>query len=68
MTSNYFIRSEGSWGYPSYRMVYAISVSPSAPFKCVEKILEQDDKIAGGKGSSLSHQGNDEDKCLPKEI
>ncbi len=46
----YFMWSEGGWTGPDYSVAYAISDSPFGPFKRVDKILQQDPKIAKGAG------------------
>jgi len=46
----YFMWSEGSWGGPNYNVAYAIADSVTGPFKRIDKILEQDPKIATGAG------------------
>lgn len=58
----YFMWSEGGWTGPDYSVAYAIADSPLGPFKRVDKILEQDDKIGRGAGhhSVIKHPGKDE--------
>lgn len=46
----YFMWSEGGWTGPDYSVAYAIADSPMGPFKRVDKILQQDAKIANGAG------------------
>ena len=46
----YFMWSEGGWTGPDYAVAYAIGDSPFGPFKRVEKILQQDPKVATGAG------------------
>lgn len=46
----YFMWSEGGWTGPDYSVAYAIADSPLGPFKRVDKILEQQPKIATGAG------------------
>ena len=46
----YFMWSEGGWTGPDYSVAYAIADSPFGPFKRVNKILQQDPKIATGAG------------------
>jgi len=42
--------SEGGWTGPNYSVAYAIADSPFGPFKRVDKILQQDPKVATGAG------------------
>jgi beta-xylosidase len=58
----YFMWSEGGWGGPNYRVAYAISDSPTGPFKRIGVILQQDPKIATGAGhhSVIQIPGTDE--------
>ncbi|HEA28420.1 MAG TPA: arabinan endo-1,5-alpha-L-arabinosidase [Leeuwenhoekiella sp.] len=58
----YFMWSEGGWTGPDYSVAYAIADSPMGPFKRVDKILQQDDKIANGAGhNSIIHpEGSDD--------
>lgn len=58
----YFMWSEGGWTGPDYSVAYAIADSPLGPFKRVDKILEQDDKIGRGAGhhSVIKHPIKDE--------
>ncbi len=46
----YFMWSEGGWTGPDYSVAYAIADSPLGPFKRIDKILEQQPKIATGAG------------------
>lgn len=46
----YFMWSEGGWTGPDYSVAYAIADSPFGPFKRIDKILQQDPKIATGAG------------------
>lgn len=46
----YFMWSEGGWTGPDYSVAYAIADSPFGPFKRMDKILQQDPKIATGAG------------------
>lgn len=46
----YFMWSEGGWTGPDYSVAYAISDSPFGPFERIDKILEQDPKVATGAG------------------
>ncbi len=46
----YFMWSEGGWTGPNYSVAYAIADSPMGPFKRIDKILQQDPKIATGAG------------------
>jgi len=58
----YFMWSEGGWTGPDYSVAYAIADSPFGPFKRVNKILQQDPKIATGAGhhSVIQVPGKDE--------
>src|SRR5688572_24921483 len=58
----YFMWSEGGWTGPDYSVAYAISDSPFGPFKRVDKILQQNEKIATGAGhhSVIKHPKNEE--------
>lgn len=52
----YFMWSEGGWTGPDYSVAYAVADSPFGPFKRIDKILQQDAKIATGAGHhSLIH-------------
>jgi beta-xylosidase len=46
----YMMWSEGGWQGPNYSVAYAISDSPTGPFKRIGKILQQDQAIATGAG------------------
>jgi beta-xylosidase len=46
----YLMWSEGEWTGPDYSVAYAMSKSPSGPFKRIGKILAQDARIARGAG------------------
>lgn len=46
----YFMWSEGGWTGPDYSVAYAIADSPFGPFKRVDRILQQNEKIARGAG------------------
>jgi len=46
----YFMWSEGGWTGPDYSVAYAMSDSPTGPFKRIGKILKQDPKVATGAG------------------
>ena len=46
----YFMWSEGGWTGPNYSVAYAISDSPTGPFKRIGKILQQNPEIATGAG------------------
>nr|WP_295925437.1 glycoside hydrolase family 43 protein [uncultured Dyadobacter sp.] len=58
----YFMWSEGGWTGPDYSVAYAISDSPFGPFERVDKILQQDPKVATGAGhhSIIQVPGKDE--------
>ncbi|HET9052982.1 MAG TPA: glycoside hydrolase family 43 protein [Cyclobacteriaceae bacterium] len=58
----YFMWSEGGWTGPDYSVAYAIADSPLGPFKRVDKILEQDEKIGRGAGhhSVMKHPEKEE--------
>jgi beta-xylosidase len=58
----YFMWSEGGWTGPDYSVAYAISNSPFGPFKRVDKILQQNEKIATGAGhhSVIKHPKKDD--------
>ncbi|WP_439555537.1 glycoside hydrolase family 43 protein [Dyadobacter sp.] len=58
----YFMWSEGGWTGPNYSVAYAIADSPFGPFKRVDKILQQDPKVATGAGhhSVIQVPGKDE--------
>jgi beta-xylosidase len=46
----YFMWSEGGWTGPDYSVAYAMADSPFGPFKRIDKVLQQDPKIATGAG------------------
>ncbi len=46
----YFMWSEGGWTGPDYSVAYAMADSPLGPFKRVDKILQQNEKIGRGAG------------------
>ena len=46
----YLMWSEGEWTGPDYRVAYAMSASPTGPFKPMGVILEQNNTIARGAG------------------
>ena len=58
----YFMWSEGGWTGPNYKVAYAMSSSPTGPFKRIGTILEQDGKIARGAGhhSVVQAPGSDD--------
>jgi beta-xylosidase len=58
----YFMWSEGGWTGPDYSVAYAIADSPFGPFERVDKILQQDPKVATGAGhhSIIQVPGKDE--------
>lgn len=58
----YFMWSEGGWTGPDYCVAYAMSDSPTGPFRRIGKILEQDSSIARGSGhhSVIKVPGKDE--------
>jgi beta-xylosidase len=58
----YFMWSEGGWTGPDYSVAYAIADSPFGPFERVDKILQQDPKVATGAGhhSVIQIPGKDE--------
>ncbi|WP_031527320.1 glycoside hydrolase family 43 protein [Dyadobacter crusticola] len=58
----YFMWSEGGWTGPNYSVAYAIADSPFGPFERVDKILQQDPKVATGAGhhSVIQVPGQDE--------
>lgn len=58
----YFMWSEGGWTGPDYSVAYAIADSPLGPFKRVDKILQQNEKIATGAGhhSIIKHPKKDD--------
>jgi beta-xylosidase len=58
----YFMWSEGGWTGPDYSVAYAISSSPTGPFKRIGKILQQDSTVATGAGhhSVIRYPGTDD--------
>jgi len=58
----YFMWSEGEWTGPDYRVAYAMSASPTGPFKRIGTILEQDATVARGAGhhSVVNVPGSDD--------
>jgi len=58
----YFMWSEGEWTGPDYRVAYAMSSSPTGPFKRIGTILQQDARIARGAGhhSIVNIPGSDD--------
>lgn len=58
----YFMWSEGGWTGPGYSVAYAISDSPTGPFKRIGKILKQDPQVATGAGhhSVINIHGTDD--------
>ncbi|KAG5977431.1 hypothetical protein E4U55_006765 [Claviceps digitariae] len=46
----YLFWSEGGWGGPDYAVSYAMSGSPTGPFRRVAQILQQDAAVATGSG------------------
>ncbi len=58
----YFMWSEGGWTGPDYSVAYAVADSPFGPFKRIDKILQQDTKIATGAGHhSIIHNKDTDD-------
>ena len=57
----YFMWSEGGWTGPDYSVAYAVADTPFGPFKRVDKILQQDPKVATGAGhhSVIHSPGSD---------
>ncbi len=58
----YFMWSEGGWTGPDYSVAYAIADSPLGPFERIDKVLQQDPKVATGAGhhSVIRIPGTDE--------
>lgn len=55
----YFMWSEGGWTGPDYSVAYAIGDSPLGPFERIDKVLQQNPKIATGAGHhSIIHQAD----------
>ncbi|MFH9760299.1 family 43 glycosylhydrolase [Streptomyces anulatus] len=48
--SYYMMWSEGGWTGPDYSVSYAMSDSPTGPFKKIDKVLAQDSAVARGSG------------------
>lgn len=46
----YLMWSEGGWTGPDYSVSYAMSDSPTGPFKKIDKVLGQDPAVARGSG------------------
>ncbi|WP_328419534.1 glycoside hydrolase family 43 protein [Streptomyces sp. NBC_00443] len=46
----YFMWSEGGWTGPDYSVSYAMSESPTGPFRKIDKVLAQDPAVARGSG------------------
>ncbi|MFF9687513.1 family 43 glycosylhydrolase [Streptomyces sp. NPDC014623] len=46
----YMMWSEGGWTGPDYSVSYAMSDSPTGPFKKIDKVLAQDPAVARGSG------------------
>ncbi|MFB6556783.1 family 43 glycosylhydrolase [Streptomyces sp. NPDC056405] len=46
----YLMWSEGGWTGPDYSVSYAISDSPTGPFKKIDRVLAQDPAVAKGSG------------------
>ncbi|GAA2967053.1 family 43 glycosylhydrolase [Streptomyces enissocaesilis] len=46
----YFMWSEGFWGGADYSVSYAMSDSPTGPFRKIDKVLAQDPAVARGSG------------------
>ncbi|MFE9723807.1 family 43 glycosylhydrolase [Streptomyces sp. NPDC005794] len=57
----YMMWSEGGWTGPNYSVSYAMSDSPTGPFKKIDKVLAQDSAVARGSGhnSVLNVPGTD---------
>jgi glycosyl hydrolase family 43/3-keto-disaccharide hydrolase len=57
----YLMWSEGGWTGPNYAVSYAISDSPTGPFRRIDKVLSQDSAVARGSGhnSVLNIPGTD---------
>lgn len=58
----YLMWSEGGWTGPDYSVAYAMSDSPTGPFKRIGKILQQDAAVATGAGhhSVINIPGTDD--------
>ncbi|MFB6552767.1 family 43 glycosylhydrolase [Streptomyces sp. NPDC056405] len=46
----YLMWSEGAWTGPDYSVSYAMSDSPTGPFRKIDKVLAQDPAVAKGSG------------------
>ncbi|MEJ1199289.1 MULTISPECIES: glycoside hydrolase family 43 protein [unclassified Streptomyces] len=46
----YLMWSEGGWTGPDYSVSYAMSDSPTGPFRKIDKVLAQDPAVARGSG------------------
>ncbi|MFD6275258.1 family 43 glycosylhydrolase [Streptomyces sp. NPDC060209] len=46
----YMMWSEGGWTGPDYSVSYAMSDSPTGPFKKIDRVLAQDPAVARGSG------------------
>ncbi|KAF4406634.1 arabinan endo-1,5-alpha-L-arabinosidase [Streptomyces sp. Ru87] len=46
----YLMWSEGGWTGPDYSVSYAMSDSPTGPFRKIDKVLAQDPAVAKGSG------------------
>ncbi|MEU9058678.1 family 43 glycosylhydrolase [Streptomyces sp. NPDC048430] len=57
----YMMWSEGGWTGPDYSVSYAMSDSPTGPFKKIDRVLSQDPAVARGSGhnSVLNVPGTD---------
>ncbi|MEU1211969.1 family 43 glycosylhydrolase [Streptomyces sp. NPDC005790] len=57
----YMMWSEGGWTGPDYSVSYAMSNSPTGPFKKIDRVLAQDPAVARGSGhnSVLNVPGTD---------
>ncbi|MER5555841.1 family 43 glycosylhydrolase [Streptomyces sp. NPDC002793] len=57
----YMMWSEGGWTGPNYSVSYAMSDSPTGPFKKIDRVLAQDPAVARGSGhnSILNVPGTD---------
>ncbi len=58
----YFMWSEGDWGSPDYNVAYAISDSPTGPFRRLGLIIKADPSVASAAGhhSVIQIPGEDE--------
>lgn len=57
----YLMWSEGGWTGPDYAVSYAMSDSPTGPFRRIDRVLSQDPAVARGSGhnSVLAIPGTD---------